>query len=64
MEKIVGQVTSKTSGITYRIKWDMDEQSSWIDKNGLWQQVCTRVRTADDAVSCAQGFIDGQPDLF
>lgn len=64
MEKIVGTIISKTTGIHYQVKWNVEAHESWIKKRGLWQLVCTKIFSADDAISCAQHFIDGQPDLF
>jgi len=64
MKKIVGQVISKSTGIVYSVKWNVDSHESWIQSKGFWQQVCTEVRSAEDAISCAQRFIDGQSDIF
>ncbi|MHB9140324.1 MAG: hypothetical protein ACYC25_00425 [Paludibacter sp.] len=64
MEKVVGQIVSKSSGLTYSVKWDSSEQTSWVSKNGFWQMVCTKVISSEGALECSQRFIDSQPDLF
>lgn len=64
MEIIVGQIVSKSTGVTYSVKWDSSEQTSWVSKKGMWQMVCTKVKTKETAIECAQIFIDSQPDLF
>lgn len=65
MDNIVGTIKSKKTGIVYFVKWDINDQYSWISENRhTWTLVCTDVRNAIDAVSCAQRYIDGQPDLF
>lgn len=60
----MGSIISKTTGIQYPVKWNDEDYESWIKKRGLWQLACTKIFIADDAISCAQHFIDGQPDLF
>lgn len=65
MEKIVGSVISKSTGKSYAVKWISDDKTAWIKPEGPgWLQVCNDVKFASDAVSCAQRYIDGQPDLF
>jgi hypothetical protein len=64
MESVVGKITSKTTGIQYSVKWNVDDHESWIQRKKYWQKVCTKVYSAEEAISCAQQFIDGQPELF
>lgn len=65
MEKIVGHVTSKTSGKSYPVKWNSEEKYAWIGKNlNTWELACEKVYSANDALACAQGFIDSQPELY
>lgn len=64
MEKIVGQIVSKSTEVAYTVKWNSSEQTSWVQKKGMWQMVCTNIRTSENALECAQRFIDSQPDLF
>jgi len=64
LEKIVGLIISKTTSVHYPVKWNDESHESWIEKRGLWQLVCTKVFSEENAISCAQRFIDGQPDLF
>jgi hypothetical protein len=64
MEKIAGQIISKTTNVAYSVKWDSSEQTAWVERKGMWQMVCTNVRSSEGAVIGAQIFIDSQPDLF
>lgn len=65
MEKITGTITSKNSGFTYKVKWDSDSQTAWILRKGeIWEQVCTKVFSAENAISCAQKHIDFQSGLY
>jgi predicted NUDIX family NTP pyrophosphohydrolase len=65
MERIVGSITSKTTGIIYSVRWDNQTKESWISKdNQIWSIACTEVLSANDAVTCAQRYIDGQPYLY
>lgn len=65
MEKIVGNVISKSSGKSYRVKWNTDDQTSWINiKINTWEMICTNVKTEEAALSCVQRFIDSQPDSY
>ena len=65
MEKIVGSIISKKTGITYYVRWDLQSKYSWISKDKFtWTLVCTEVLTSTDAVACAQRYIDGQPNLY
>ena len=64
MEAIVGHVVSKTSGKSYAVKWSSVENFAWIRKSGnTWELACKEV-SKDEALSCAQGFIDSQPELY
>ena len=59
MKKVVGNIISKNSGRSYPVLWNSEEQTSWISRfHDIWEMVCTDVRTADDAISCAQKYID------
>jgi len=65
MEKIVGNVISKSSGKSYQVKWNSEEQISLVKgKSNTWEIVCTNVRSAEEALTCAQGVIDSQHDLY
>lgn len=66
MEKIVGTIISKDNGISYSVKWDSDTKYAWIKQKGKpsWLLACEEVRTAKDALACAQGHIDSQPGMF
>ena len=66
MKKIVGFKISKTTQKRYEVKWDIEERTSLIkfDTQSSWQKVCEGVKNAEDAISCAQRYIDSQPYLF
>ena len=65
MEKIVGSVVSKTTQKVYPVKWDSSNKTSWISRNSnTWEQVCSRIIFEEDAIKCAQMFIDSQPDAY
>lgn len=65
MEKIVGQIISKTTNLKYNVKWNTDKNTSWICvHHKTWQMVCTNIKTENDALNCAQRFIDNQPNLY
>lgn len=65
MEKIVGNIVSKNTKKSYPVKWDSDEQTSWISRSpNSWEMVCTKVKTADAALLCTQKFIDSQSDTY
>ncbi len=65
MEMIVGVIKSINSGFEYKVKWDSESQSAWILRKGeIWEQVCTKVFSAEVAISCAQKHIDFQSGLY
>jgi hypothetical protein len=65
MERIVGSITSKTSGIIYSVRWDNQTKESWINRDSqIWSIAFIVVLSGDDAVTCAQRYIDGQPYLY
>jgi hypothetical protein len=65
MERIVGTITSKKTDIVYYVKWDDEIKYSWFSKDKqVWSLACKEVYSAEDAVSCAQRYIDGQPYLY
>ena len=54
MERIVGSITSKTTGIIYSVRWDNQTKESWKSRdNQIWSIECTEVLSGDDAVTCA-----------
>lgn len=65
MGEIVGFIISKTTQRRYVVRWKKEDCTSWISNDKeYWQLVCTDVRREEDAISCAQRYIDSQPDLF
>jgi len=65
MEKIVGSITSKTTGKSYQVKWNSSLYESWILKAPYtWMLVCKDVRNENAALNCTQRYIDSQPDMF
>ena len=65
MENIIGRVTSKKLKKSYPVKWIREENTSWINNSpNTWVMVCEKVKTANDALTCAQKFIDSQPDIY
>jgi hypothetical protein len=66
MKQNVGTIRSKSTGIIYTVQWDSEARHAWFRKNGdsAWTLACEDVQSATDAVSCAQRYIDGQPELY
>ena len=65
MEKIVGQITSKNSKKKYWVRHHTVEKSVSISEDKLsWITVCKNVTIENDAVLCAQKYIDLQKYLF
>ena len=65
MEKIAGTITSKTTGNMYSVKWNTENLESWVKiKDNTWIKVCSKIYSVDDALICAQKYIDSQPDSF
>ena len=65
MEKIVGSIISKKTKKTYQVKWDSEEHSVWIKRElDWWYNVCNNVKNENDALTCAQEFIDFQSNTY
>lgn len=65
MEKIVGNIVSKTTQKVYLVKWNSDEHTSWISREpNMWEMVCTKIYSEQDAIVCAQKFIDSQYETY
>lgn len=65
MEKIVGNIVSKTTQKVYLVKWNSDENTSWISREpNMWEMVCTKIYSEQDAIMCAQNFIDTQYETY
>jgi hypothetical protein len=65
MEKLAGYVISKHSRRQYPVKWVEDDKTAWISRGtDTWEMVCYEVKSTEDANTCAQKFIDSQPELF
>jgi len=65
MGKIVGNVISKSSGNSYQVKWNSEEKTALISvEPNTWEIVCTNIWSEKEAISCAQGFIDSQQDMY
>lgn len=66
MRKIVGKVCVMNSSFSFPVMWDTEEKSSWLGTKAFlssgiwWRQVCSNVMTDNDALSCAQKFVDVQ----
>lgn len=71
MKTNVGNIVSKTSGRKYNVIWDDAEQTSWINKGQLSNQipnamemVCSNVKSAKAAIICAQDYIASQSESY
>lgn len=65
MEKIIGEIISKKSNKIYKVKYRSDDLTVWVKKtSNTWEIVCENVKSISEALECAQGAIDSQPDLF
>lgn len=65
MSKIIGHVTSESSGIRYSVKLDSRERTVWVSSDDFsWTVVCQNVPSEREALQCAQKHIDFQKDLF
>lgn len=62
MEKIVGRICigKKSTYISFNVKWDSDEETAWIYILEIWVLVCSKVKSTDEALSCAQNFFNFQ----
>jgi hypothetical protein len=61
-EKIIGTVKSKTSGITYEVKWKLIELSVWINRGEDWQMIGENKKNEEIALKFAQGYINSHPN--
>jgi len=64
-EKVVGTICSKTTCVTYYVKWKLHDLTTWISSDEkFWNIACTDVKNEEGALKCAQRYIDGQPDIY
>lgn len=66
MEQIAGKIRSKKTGIVYSVKWEPATRYAWFRKTELegWTLAYTDVLSVEDAVTCAQRYIDGQAEVY
>lgn len=64
MKQIIGQIVSKNTDKVFIVKWDLREQTSWIEISGAEIMVGRYSKTAEEAIDSAQKLIDSQPDLY
>ena len=67
MKKNIGIIRVKNNHYSFIVKWDEDNQTSWVEreirgiKDNKWeQQVGIKVSNEKDALSVAQKYIDLQ----